>query len=217
MLGLIIKDILIQKSYFLISILFGLVVVVPVLRNNPPWIILNYIWFLVWIIFSQNPFANDSLNRSEVIINSLPFSRKEIVYSRYLSSLAFSIFGLLIMLVWYGILKSFGMFDSIVIPWSSIISIGLILSALGTSIFYPIFFKVGFSKARWILFISFIIIFGSFFNMLSDGSKGQTPDLSNALLNYPTTVNLLAAGVTSTILIVISLMVSIWLYRTREF
>jgi len=153
----------------------------------------------------------------EVIINSLPFSRKEIVYSRYLSSLAFSIFGLLIMLVWYGILKSFGMFDSIVIPWSSIISIGLILSALGTSIFYPIFFKVGFSKARWILFISFIIIFGSFFNMLSDGSKGQTPDLSNALLNYPTTVNLLAAGVTSTILIVISLMVSIWLYRTREF
>ncbi len=73
MLNLILKDILIQKNILIIYI----ATIILYLMVNVPSV---YIVFIYSIVFVLSAFSNDEKDNANILLNSLPYTRREIVY-----------------------------------------------------------------------------------------------------------------------------------------
>ncbi len=84
MINLILKDVLIQKKIILFYIA---TIIIYLLAGVPSLIPLG---FLYSVIFILNAFAYDEKDNANMLLNSLPYTRKEIVSSKYIGSLIFT-------------------------------------------------------------------------------------------------------------------------------
>jgi ABC-2 type transport system permease protein len=214
MFGLMLKDFLVLKWYLCLSFLFGIWMVAVIRpQSNMPLAYFVAGWILIWFILARWIFAMDEHTRSEAVINSLPLSRREIVAGRHLTSLAFLAFGFLVMVVWYFILKLW-VSHGVTIPWISAIVVGLTSVAFLTAGFFPLFFRLGYMRARWLYFFMMMLIFG-FSQTISKGAP--IPGWIDTLLRLPNTLKLGLAILLFTAVMQLSIWVCTRLYRTREF
>jgi ABC-2 type transport system permease protein len=215
MLGLMIKDFLVLKWYLCLSFFFG-VWMIALVRTQPFFTLayFNAGWILIWFVLVRGTFAMDEHTRSEAVINSLPLSKKEIVTGRHLTSLALLALGFLDMLVWYIIIQLV-VPHNITIPWISAIVVGLTTVAILTVSIFPLFFKLGYMKARWIYFLVIMFIFAG----SQAFSRGDTPipDWANTLVRLPGSLKLGLAILFFAALMQFSILVCTRLYRGREF
>jgi ABC-2 type transport system permease protein len=218
-LGLVFKDFLILKGYVYLSLIFGICFITFFTRANTPLLGLNSLWLIIWFVLARGLFALDDHSRSEAVINSLPFSRTEIVVGRYLASLSLLVYGFLVMLAWLAVAEFAGLHYFVSVPWSSLIAIGLMEYALVTAILFPIFFKVDFMKARWISFLILFIFILPFFSPLQGSyNKGiSIPDWIAALHLLSDVWKFGFAIFVFAALTGLTMAISVRLYRTREF
>ena len=85
----------------------------------------------------------DEKNKSEIILNSLPLKRNDIVIAKYISTFAFSILGIIysILIGFIGNFIGLSMFTRLI----SLKDIVLVLTSVCilSSIFFPVYFKFG--------------------------------------------------------------------------
>lgn len=215
MLGLMIKDFLVLKWYLCLSFFFG-VWMIALVRTQPFFTLayFNAGWILIWFVLVRGTFAMDEHTRSEAVLNSLPLSKKEIVTGRHLTSLTLLALGFLDMLVWYIIIQVV-VHHNVTIPWISAIVVGLTTVAILTISIFPLFFKLGYMKARWIYFLVIMFIFG-----LSQAfSKGDAwiPAWMKTLARLPDFLKLGLATLFFAALMQSSILFCTKLYRTRDF
>ena len=84
MINLILKDVLIQKKL----ILFYIATIIIYLWAGVPSLL--FLGFLYSVIFILNAFAYDEKDNANILLISLPYTRKEIVSSKYIGSLIFT-------------------------------------------------------------------------------------------------------------------------------
>lgn len=213
--GLIIKDILIQKKTICLCV--ACIVLVPMFaRTNTPLQGVFWLLAIAWYSLSIGAFFQDDKSKSETVINSLPLSKMEIVAARYLASLVFYIYGMLIMLAGYALLRIVGPPSPISMPWISLFLRGLAAITLLASLLFPVYFKLGIHRARGLVFFMFFLFYPLFFWLPGQLSKPK-PDWIEALLGLPDALKAglavaFCAGLTS-----LSMLLSVKLYRTREF
>ncbi len=220
MWGLILKDFLTIKWYIVGGFFFGIMTLWFLREPYASPSGLSAIWLLVWFIFARGLFAFDEHGRSEAIVNSLPFLKKEIVTARHLSSMILLAYAFLIMLAWLSILRAIGGYFPYTIPWVFVIATGLIAGSIGTVILFPILFKVDFVKARWITFFVFMFIFIiPLFSTLPKPNvpRQQTSSLMESLRGIPDSLVLAVAILVFGVLMTLSILISTKLYKTREF
>ena len=123
------------------------------------------------------------------------------------------------MLAWFGILKAIGGYFPFNFPWAFVIATGLIAGSIATVILFPILFKVDFVKARWITFFVMFIFIIPLFSALPKPSapQQQKSPLIEALLRIRLPQALAAAVLVFAVLMMISMLISTKLYKTREF
>ncbi|WP_186577960.1 ABC-2 transporter permease [Aquibacillus kalidii] len=145
MFNLIRRDVILQKRQLLIFIPFILFFII--MNAHPA------LTFLVASIFIPfNTYAYDEKAETNILLNSLPYTRKEIIASRYLGAIIYMVLSIgLASLALFAFQKNFTMTD---------IAIGAGLFLVFASFTFPLFyiFKPGYIST--VVMISFLLLAG---------------------------------------------------------
>ena len=100
--------------------------------------------------------TQEDLNKSEIMLNSLPLSRQDIVLAKYLSVFLYATFVILCYLLVQGVVSVIGI--SIPINRISLEGISRALASMAVliSIYFPIYFKFGYLRSRMVGMILFL-------------------------------------------------------------
>jgi len=147
MLRLLWKDILTQKRTFLILIA---ILVAFLLLNDG----ISFMWLGIWfsIVVAMNTFNIDEKANIQTLLNSLPYTRREIVSSKYIGALVFTVFN--VCFIYIGDYLINGSKELFV--WKEMLLIvGIVL--LAVSFMFPFSFKF---KSQYLLtgvMVSFVV------------------------------------------------------------
>lgn len=219
MLNLILKDVLIQKKSILFAFgyCFFLVFAFQDLEGTAPVAATTAVVYLL----IQYSFAHEDKNKSEIMLNSLPISRKDIVLAKYLS--IFIYMGIAMLAYMLATLIVMAMKIPVKVQFISLegITTSLFLVSLMTSVYLPIIFKFGYLKAKMFNMMMFLLFF--FIPMgIVTLYKNSEPDSSikNALNGMATwsqwQIALLIAAI-SLLMMYVSYYISVKIYNNREF
>jgi ABC-type transport system involved in multi-copper enzyme maturation permease subunit len=163
----------------------------------------------------------DDKSNSDMIFNSLPLKREDIVFSKYISVFFFAAFGILSSIL-VGTIGHFIDFANInrFITLNDIIivlSVGMIFS----SIFYPMYFKLGINKMKFVtMFLFLLIMFVPSF-ISAYVQNHQEDSLVTNLISFftNTSPSILQAlyFIISCIIFLVSILISMGIYKNKDF
>ncbi|KMY33769.1 hypothetical protein ACZ11_01440 [Lysinibacillus xylanilyticus] len=203
MINLILKDFLIQKKL----ILFYIATIIIYLLAGVPLIFLGFLYSVIYIL---NAFAYDEKDNANILLNSLPYTRKEIVSSKYIGSLIFTT--LFIFMIYVGDFLINGKGDLFI--WKEmLLIIGLVMVAI--SFMFPISYKF---KTQYLLIASGVL-FGIYMltiNLLVP-INDILRELTRKFLTLQETQMYFVASITVAILYIGSWLLSIRIYERKAF
>ena len=201
MFNLIRRDVILQKKQLLFFIPF---ILFFILTNSHP--VLTFLVASIFIPF--NAYAYDEKAETNVLLNSLPYTRKKIIASRYLGAILYMILAIVLSSIALFLLdKPFTMKD---------IGIGIGLFLTFSAFTFPLFyiFKQGYIFT--IVLISFLVLAGigpSILNYL----EGYLTPLTNIVANLSVQALYTVAAISVIIVYGISWSVSHVVYQRKAF
>lgn len=217
MLNLIVKDILIQKKQFLISFAYILFLIVAFQQMGPAMFSAGVIAFTYMLVTASCVYEDK--NKTDVMINSLPIRRNNIVAMKYLSVFIYFIMGTIAYVALTGIFTASGIPMKIYPLTLEGFLGGAIAVSLMTGLYFPIFFKLGYIQAfNVILFLGFFFGVYAFARILE---KIDNNILIRNLIDFlnsqgDTAITLLISAVVL-IFLALSFGLSVKFYNKREF
>ncbi|PEL31064.1 ABC transporter permease [Bacillus toyonensis] len=194
---LILKDFIIQWKFLIWYILYPIFFYMALTDTENLFIIMSVIITIGAIV---KTFEADSKNESEVIVNSLPILRKQIVYAKYIVAIIILFISVIVGCFTMGMKNGVNLFEFI--ETTMVASISFILIYL--SLVLPISFWLAYKKAIFITLFMLIAptaICTMFFEI-----NLEQIQLYNSLL-----------FVSSICMFIVSAFVSMKLYEKREF
>ena len=159
MISLLKKDLLIQKKSFLFLFLYGIFMFI--VFNNPVFEDMIYIMGMIIAVyfFLVTASMEDDKNKSEIILNSLPLSKSQIVLAKYLSVFAYILIGAVLLGV-VGLLFQLAAFSLTprLINAVDLLAAGMLVS-ICVSVYFPLYFRFGASALRLFSVVFFLIFF----------------------------------------------------------
>ncbi|MFT5873288.1 MAG: ABC-2 type transport system permease protein [Clostridium sp.] len=222
MLNLIIKDILIQKKTFIYTLLYTIFASAFFSSLGPSGFGLYMLSpMATTYMFITLAVSYDDKNKSEIILNSLPLKREDIVISKYISIFAFAILGFIysILIGFIGKTTGLPMFTRSI----SLFDIVFVLTSvcIFSSIFFPVYFKFGNIKMKFfnVILLMLIIFLPTF--AIEYATKNPNNVIVQKINYFITntssfTQNSLAI-IVGLIIFLLSLMISIRIYNKKEF
>lgn len=203
MINLIFKDVLIQKK--MIG-LYMATIIIYLLVDVPP-IFLGIIYSIVFIL---NTFSVDEKDNTNILLNSLPYTRKEIVSSKYIGSLIFTT--IIIFIIYVGNFLLNG--KEVLFMWKEMLLVfSLVMVAI--SFMFPISYKF---KTQYLVIASGVL-FGIYLltiNLLVP-INDILKDLTRKFMTLQETQMYFIAIFTIVILYIGSWLLSIRIYERKAF
>ncbi|TXR84818.1 ABC-2 transporter permease [Bacillus sp. AR13-1] len=194
---LILKDFIIQWKFLIWYILYPILFYMALTDTENLFIIMSVI---ITIGATVKTFEADSKNESEVIVNSLPILRKQIVFAKYIVAIIILFISVTVGCFTMGMKNGVNLFEFI--ETTMVASISFILVYL--SFVLPISFWLGYKKTIFITIVIFmapIVILETLFQI-----NLEQIQLYNCVL-----------FVSSICMFIVSIFVSVKLYEKREF
>ncbi|MFJ5741710.1 ABC-2 transporter permease [Bacillus cereus] len=194
---LILKDFIIQWKFLIWYILYPVFFYMALTDTENLFIIMSVI---ITIGATVKTFEADSKNESEVIVNSLPILRKQIVYAKYIVAIIILFINVTVGCFTMGMKSGVNLFEFI--ETTMVASIGFILLYL--SFVLPISFWLGYKKTIFITIVIFmapIVVLEALFQI-----NLEQIQLYNSLL-----------FISSMCMFIASTFVSVKIYEKREF
>ncbi|QEL86832.1 ABC-2 transporter permease [Bacillus mycoides] len=194
---LILKDFIIQWKFLIWYILYPILFYMALTDTENLFIIMSVI---ITIGATVKTFEADSKNESEVIVNSLPILRKQIVFAKYIVAIIILFISVTVGCFTMGMKNGVNLFEFI--ETTMVASISFILVYL--SFVLPISFWLGYKKTIFITIVIFmapIVILETLFQI-----NLEQIQLYNSVL-----------FVSSICMFIVSIFVSVELYEKREF
>lgn len=214
MLNLIKKDIFIQKMTFLYAFIIVLVSSTNFMNPGPNGLIL-YVFSPIFInyMFINFALSYDAKNKGEIVLNSLPIKRKEIVIAKYVSIFVFAAIGIIYSIVigFIGKIAGLSMFTT-TITLKNIVTI-LTYSCLYNSMLLPIYFKLGYMKSQIFTIILIALVMIAF----SDPNNIVIQKVFQFINNRSSLTLYFLALIANLFTLIISLIASILIYNNKEF
>lgn len=200
MFNLIRRDAIIQKRQLL---LFIPIIVFFIVMNSHPVLI-----FLVASIFIPfNAFAYDEKAETNILLNSLPYTRKEIIGSRYISAIVYMV--LSIGLVSFGLFvfdKPFTMTD---------LAFGSTLFLSFVALTFPLFYIF---RGNISMIVMMIFIFSAFVGpLIVNFSAEHLPVITDFIASLSTPTLYTGIGAVIVILYAVSWSVTTMIYQRKAF
>ncbi|QAA34845.1 ABC-2 transporter permease [Clostridium manihotivorum] len=216
MINLVFKDLLIQKKSIYIAILYGFIFSFIFSRGSAPNGIFIAVPSVIAYLFISYACAYDDKSSSDLMLNSLPINRRDIVYAKYLSIIVYLLISISISFIFTALVKYSGFstlnrlmtFEDVLGCFASIIFL--------SSIYFPIYFKLGYLKSRYIsmfLMLGAIFIPTAIFNLLGN-------NIGVDIINYLSTLseNVLKLMILLVLLVIwsLSLTISMNIYLKKD-
>ena len=220
MFNLVIKDIIVQKKSIAFAVLYIAFFMIA-LQSIGEMTFTSAITAFSYILV-MGGFAYDDKNKADIMLNSLPLKRYNIVLAKYISLFVFVAFGSLIYFVFELFLRSTGFSFIKTYPITIESFTGAVFAvSIMHSFCLPIIFKFGYTRAKVINFVMFFAFFfgGSWlinyiYTRMNAGFAGKVFAL---LENRPDYFIALAIIAAAALLMLISYMISLRVYKKREF
>ncbi|EJR20050.1 hypothetical protein IIA_03945 [Bacillus cereus VD014] len=194
---LILKDFIIQWKFLIWYILYPVFFYMALTDTENLFIIMSVI---ITIGATVKTFEADSKNESEVIVNSLPILRKQIMYAKYIVAIIILFISVTVGCFTMGMKSGVNLFEFI--ETTMVASISFILLYL--SFVLPISFWLGYKKTIFITIVIFmapIVVLEALFQI-----NLEQIQLYNSLL-----------FISSMCMFIASIFVSVKIYEKREF
>jgi len=222
---LVVKDLTVQKRNFIIIVFLSLAIS-GIMPNSPGTAGIQLLLGVYLMLVYANSY--DFKYNGEIMINSLPISRKEIVLAKYLSAFVYALIIMIIVFPLSFVLKilDFPGLNTIGIrSLAGFLIIGIFFLSIYISIYLPLYYKLGYMNSRWANFISLFVIFG-LVGFLGDITKDYQGNFSASpgiveiffgiLTGQGTTMAFQIMALLSIILVLISMRISVWIYRNKD-
>lgn len=209
MTGLILKDLLVNKKYILLGGLVSIVYIFIEIDFVIPYIMLYCVMYIL------STFAYDDQVNWDLYALTLPTTRNDIIYAKYILALLTSFLGILIgyiVSLFYVIIRNQEMSKERLY----IIGSSWLISLIFNSIQLPLVIKLGAEKARFailaIVFLPVVLVMGL-------NKMDMLGDVTLILLNLKKHINLLVylISILTLICYVISIKISVLIYKKKEF
>jgi ABC-2 type transport system permease protein len=206
--SLLYKDFLALRTFllfFLASVIFLLLI---------GFIKINELLPAAAIVAMTIPFQLISVeekNNSHIFVNSLPVDRNAVVGAKYL-------FTLLVSTLLIGAAKMVNVFFSLPSErdfWDLLIAFVGIWGF--TAVFYPLYYWLGPVFVKIGLFVTFIVAFGVAPMLYNMGVKNNFWGLLEVFESYPSLFWVIVLLAFTGIMLFLSLLLSSWLYRRKDF
>ena len=166
-----------------------------------------------------NACAIDEKNKSDIMLNSLPLKKNIIVLSKYVSVFIYAIAGTILYCILALISNLLNL--PITVAYLNLENFlgGIVALILMNGIFFPVYFKVGYTKGR---ILSFILFFTFFFGIMSLRQliDGKNFDWLNPIIVAINTWSIFQFAIVilaiSFIIYTTSYLLSIKFYRNKE-
>lgn len=221
MYSLIFKDLLLSKKIIPFAAIYGFFMIL-LFENNMDLGNTAFISGIVAVSYmlSIRALAYEDINKSEVMLLSLPVSRNKVVLAKYLSVIVYGLIGVLSYLIGVAIIFILNLPIKVVaITFESIIGA---IFALGImfSVTFPLFFKYGYVKSKFFAMFIFLAVFFGVPNLINLFNIGKL-DSINVIIAYVSTLSDRAIWIILLIItfliVTISYNVSVKIYKSREF
>lgn len=203
MLNLMKKDLIIQKTQLMVFIPLILVFVNFADNFSPIFILI-----LTSIFIPMNAFMYDEQAESNILLNSLPYTRKEIVASRYVGGIVYLILTMGVVAgVMYFFDFSFGIRDIVIAAILSLIIFGLA---------FPFFYII---KPGYIGIVALvgIIVSAIIYQPVLDFLSENLTSLIDFVTSFSTSTIYLGSAGIAIVLYLISWLVSQLIYQRKTF
>ncbi|HOQ37850.1 MAG TPA: ABC-2 transporter permease [Acetivibrio sp.] len=218
MLNLLIKDILVQKKTF-IGALFYLVFFVVAFQSLEMNMFTAAIVAFVYLLVIGG-FAYDDKSKSDIMLNSLPIKRENIVMSKYISLFVYIAIGTIAYIAVSFVISLLNTpIKTYPVTIELIVSAVLAVSLLN-SISFPLIFKLGYVKAKvfnMIFFLTFLFGVPLLIDFVSKADSEVTTAVGTFLLNQSDVAIASELLALSLVFLLISYGISVRLYKKREF
>lgn len=211
MKGLILKDLLNMKSslkMFTLMVVIYAVVFIP--QGNSSF--MAGFTILISTILIVTTMAYDDTAKWDKYALTMPLTRKDIVLSKYLVMICFSVIGAVVGVVFTLVA---GIFQKNLAILATLLQVGIILSValIFGSLLLPLMYKFGVEKARLIMILCALLPTGVVILLSQFFKNSATPVISEDLLLgilYATPIIAIAA-------LVLSFLASVHIYKKKEF
>lgn len=221
MFNLMLKDLLVQKKTLLMALVYSVFVLGIFNKAASGFVSYGMGTIAIGYIFFANACSYDEKNKSDIVLNSLPIRRSQIVLARYLAVFTFAVIGLAMIGILGAVMKLAGLpFPGRYIGLLDITG-SLAALMLMASCYLPLYYKFGYIKTRLIIMFMFMLLF-FLPGLLIDFAKAHftREQLTQVIIRIqdlpagPVALALLAIvlGITA-----ISIAISQYVYRRREF
>lgn len=203
MFNLIKKDFVIQKAQILFFIPLIMFFAIFADDMNPA-----FVFFLAAAYIPMNGYIYDGQVESNILLNSLPYTRKEIVSAKYIGAIAYMILTIAVAsAILYVFNYNFMIRD---------IAIATGLFCIFSAIAFPLFYLL---KIDYIVVVGLVgmvisaVVLPPLFRLLTE----RLPTITDFLTSLSTTTLYLSGAAISIILYLISWMVSQFIYQRKVF
>ncbi|MBK5251704.1 MAG: ABC-2 transporter permease [Peptostreptococcaceae bacterium] len=218
MINLLIKDFMLLRKNLWILIVYSFMIffIFSKTDTTPQMIYVMGITMISYILLMYSS-AYDDLNKSDMMLNSLPLKRRDIVAERYLSLFVFIASTAIIMSLSGLIMISIGIVNNLRLVRLDDVAIATCSVCFIVFLYLPVYFKLGSIKAKLFNFAIIFLVFMIPTFLSKVFLNGNTPTfLEN--LKYVTEIQaILFMGITVTLLGIASFMLSNRFYNKREF
>lgn len=161
MFYLVWKDLLLTKKVNVFLLTLYTVFVSFVAAKMPVFPELLYSFCILIFVYITTIFSNsyDEKSNSEIVLNSLPIARKEIVKGKYVSIVISILISGFIIIASTNIFAFGGLVFTVRTAGFIDIIISFNLISIIFSLYYPIYFKLGGSKARLLNIVLYLLVF----------------------------------------------------------
>lgn len=221
MYNLLVKDLYLIKKHLWVTVFYSFITFILLHGIRDAEIVYSIGIVMIGYTMTIYTTAYDDKNDSEVILNSLPTSRFQIVFTRYISVFLFAVLGVVTMIFAGFILSSFNIMNiDSGIKFDSIIG-GVVGLSVIAFLYLPTYFKYGCIKAKLFNLIFFAMAFGGPMLVKRFLSNREKPLWMDKLIIYLNSQNefvisLIFIGATI-VMGLISFAISMIIYNKREF
>lgn len=219
---LIYKELLVQKRSLRFNLGYVLFLMAVFGLSGGPFSEMAYIMGSVAVafMFTQTGCAYDDKNKGEVIINSLPLSRRDVVRAKYWSTLLYGAAMLAVMaFIGFGLTRLPVLKLRMIKARDVVVSLSAI--SLLAAMYYPFFFKLGYIRSKvFTMFMFYLFFFGPSLTLSYAATHPDNPVVRNVSLCLTQTpqelAGLLSLGAALAVLL-LSQTISVHFYLRREF
>jgi len=219
MYHLILKDLLVQKKTIAIGLVYIIFFIIALQQVVPIIYVTAIMGFSYMLVMTAC--AYDDKSKGDILMNSLPIRRTQVVLAKYLSVYVYMALGTVAYVLFIAIIRNTGIpVTTHPITLENFIA-ALITVTLMMGIYFPIFFKLGYIKSRFLPFILFFAFYTGISALGQLVEKNRHQPWAEGIYRFLTSQSdttaflMLLAGVL--ILGLVSYSLSLRFYRNREF